>query len=189
MRASRVAARSSLASTSPRTPGSRREAADAQDALGTVGLQIGAPDEAVAGEQRQDVVAVHALVLALVHLDHVPEAEHALEQRPVPDEVVERADEHRRRGSAAELGAGDVERRAAVAGLHLAQPAFRRRARARWWCSRALPPSSRQCSRIAASVSAPRAPTASSANVRSVSSSVGGRASSSCFGITRSARS
>ncbi len=97
MRASRVAARSSFASTLPRTPRLGGEAADPQHALGAVGLQVGPAEEAVAGEQRQDVVAVHPLVLALVDLDHVPEAEQPLEQRPVPDEVVERADEHRRR--------------------------------------------------------------------------------------------
>ena len=56
----------------------------------------------------------------------------------------------------------------------------------RWWCSRALPPFRRQCSRIAASVSAPRARTARSANVRSVSSSGGVGASRTCFGMTRS---
>ena len=47
------------------------ELPDPQHALGAVGLQIGPPEEAVAGEQRQDVVAVDPLVLALVHLDHV----------------------------------------------------------------------------------------------------------------------
>ena len=47
----------------------------AQHALGALVLQVGAADEAVAAEQRQHVVAVDALVLALVDLDHVLEAE------------------------------------------------------------------------------------------------------------------
>ena len=48
-------------------------------------------------EERQDVVAVDALVLALVDLDQVAEAEHALDERPVPEQVVERARGARRR--------------------------------------------------------------------------------------------
>ena len=104
----------------------RREPPDAQHARGAVGLQVGTTDEAVTGEERQHVVTVRALVLALVDLDDVPEAEQPLEQRPVPDEVVERADERRRRRRAVELLARqDVERRAAVVDLDLAQPALR----------------------------------------------------------------
>ena len=97
MRARRAAARSSFVFDVAADLRLRREPPHAQDALGTVGLQVGATEEAVAGQERQHVVAVDALVLALVDLDHVAEAEHALEERPVPDEVVERADEHRRR--------------------------------------------------------------------------------------------
>ena len=66
------------------------ELPDAQDALGPVGLHVGSAEEAVACEQRQDVVPVDPLVLALVHLDQVLKAEQPLQQRPVPDEVVER---------------------------------------------------------------------------------------------------
>ena len=51
------------------------EAPHAQHAFRPVGLEVGTPDDPVAGEQRQDVVAVRALVLALVDLDHVAEAE------------------------------------------------------------------------------------------------------------------
>ena len=79
---------------------------DPQHTLGPIGLQVGAAEEPVTREQREDVVPVGALVLALVDLDHVPEAEEALEQRPVPHEVVEGAHEHRRRGSAVELRPG-----------------------------------------------------------------------------------
>ena len=45
-------------------------------------------------EERQDVVAVDPLGLAFVDLDHVPEAEDALEKGAIPDEVVERGEEH-----------------------------------------------------------------------------------------------
>src|SRR3954470_614092 len=96
----------------------RREAANAQDPFGPVRLHVGAADEAVAGEERQDVVAVLPLVLALVDLDHVLEAEQALEQWAVPHEVVERADEHRRRGVGVELRACEhVEGRPGVGGV------------------------------------------------------------------------
>jgi phage terminase Nu1 subunit (DNA packaging protein) len=56
-----------------------REPADAQHALGAVRLQVGSADEAVAGQEWKDVVAVRPLVLAFVHLDHVPEPEKAIE--------------------------------------------------------------------------------------------------------------
>ena len=95
-------------------------------------LRSARPDDPVAGEQRQHVVAVGSLVLALVDLDHVPEAEQALEQRPVPDQVVEGAEEDGRRGVAVELRVGvDVERRASVFRLRPRAAAPRRRARGR----------------------------------------------------------
>ena len=167
------------------------EAADAQHALRAVGLQVGAAEEAVACEERQHVVAVNALVLALVDLDHVLEAEEPLEQRPVPDQVVERADEHRRRGRAVELrrpaGRRTARRRRRPRPPAAGPP---RRARRGGGCRRALPPFRRQCSRIAASVSAPRASTASSANVaqRLVLATASARRAR-ASGITRSARS
>src|SRR4051794_31058996 len=68
----------------PGRPRLGREPADAQDAFGAIGLHVRAAEKAVAGEQRQHVVAVQPLVLALVDLDHVLEPEHPLEQRPVP---------------------------------------------------------------------------------------------------------
>src|SRR5262245_2150838 len=69
------------------------EALEAEDALGAVGLQVAAADDPVPPQERQHVVAVHALVRALVDLDHVLEAEEAAQERAVPDEVVERAEE------------------------------------------------------------------------------------------------
>src|SRR5579872_1807756 len=60
-------------------PGLGCEGADAEHALGAVGLHVGAAEEAVARQQGQHVVAVDAFGLALVHLDHVPEPEQALE--------------------------------------------------------------------------------------------------------------
>ena len=71
-----------------------REALDLQHAARAVRLQVGAADDAVADEQRQHVVAEHALVLALVDLDQVVEAEQAAQERPVPHQVVERAQQH-----------------------------------------------------------------------------------------------
>ena len=68
-----------------------------------IGLQVGAADEAVADEQRQDVVAVDPLGLALVDLDQVVEAEEAPQERAVPHQVVERAQQH---------GAASARRRA-----------------------------------------------------------------------------
>src|SRR5262249_13727340 len=62
----------------------RGEALDLQDAARAIRLQVGASDEAVADEQRQDVVAVRALVLALVDLDQVVEAEEPTKERAVP---------------------------------------------------------------------------------------------------------
>ncbi len=126
MRASLVAARSSFESTSPRTPGSRVKRRMRRTPSARSAFRSARPTNRSPASRGKDVVAVRALVLALVHLDHVPEAEEALEQRPVPDEVVERADEHRWRGRAVELGVGKrVERRAAVVDVDLAQPAFR----------------------------------------------------------------
>src|SRR6478736_808669 len=57
------------------------EAPHEEHAFGAVGLEVGAADEAVAGEQREHVIAVLALVLALVDLDHMAEAEEPLQQR------------------------------------------------------------------------------------------------------------
>src|SRR5262245_23129136 len=60
----------------------RGEAADLEGAANAVCLQVGAAGEAVADQERQDVVAVHPLVLALVHLDQMVEAEQTPEERP-----------------------------------------------------------------------------------------------------------
>jgi len=82
------------------------EAAHVQHALRAVGLEVGAAHDPVAGKQGQHVVAVDALVLALVDLDRVVEPEEPLQERPVPDQVVERAEEDGRRGRAVQLGFG-----------------------------------------------------------------------------------
>jgi hypothetical protein len=88
--ARRLSAASRVSSSEPRTPGSGWNAFTTSVPLGPVVLEVGAADEAVLPEQREHVVAVDPLGLALVDLDHVAEAEDALEERPVPDEVVER---------------------------------------------------------------------------------------------------
>ena len=137
-------------------PGSGVKRLDLQHAAGAVGLQVGAADEPVAEEQRQDVVAVDALVLALVHLDQVVEAEQPPEERPVPHQVVERAEEHRRSGGAVDLGAGgDEHRRPAVVDRDALERPSPTSAST---CGRTAlaPPAKRQCSAIPASVSAPR---------------------------------
>src|SRR5215212_6767123 len=61
----------------------RCELPDPEDALAAVRLQVGAADETVADEQREHVVAVHPLGLALVDLDHVNEAEQPREEGAV----------------------------------------------------------------------------------------------------------
>src|SRR5512146_2285790 len=100
----------------------RREPPDPQDALAAVGLQVGPADEAVADEERQHVVAVHALVLAFVDLDQVVEAEEAADERTVPHQVVEGGEEDGRGRRAVELGPGrDVDGSAAVVDLEPAE--------------------------------------------------------------------
>src|SRR5262249_43964272 len=102
--------------TSPHA-GLGREPLDPEHAVVAVGLHVGAPDEAVAEQEGQHVVAVHALVLALVDLDHVVEAEQAPEERAGPGEVVERAEEGGS-GAAAEPGPrGDDDGRPSVVAL------------------------------------------------------------------------
>src|SRR5690242_686243 len=64
----------------PAGPGLGMEAPHVQHALCAVGLEVGATDDPVAGEQWQHVVAVLTLVLTLVDLDHVAKAEEPLEQ-------------------------------------------------------------------------------------------------------------
>ena len=122
MRARRSAARSSFVSTSPRTFGSRvnfriRSTPSARSAFTSARPRNGRR------EQRQHVVAVHPLVLALVDLDQVLKAEQPLQERPVPDEIVEGGEQHRRRRRPVQLGGReDVERSAAVVDRQLAKP-------------------------------------------------------------------
>ena len=155
---------------------------------GPVGLQVGAPDEPVAEQQGQDVVAVHALVLALVDLDHVVEAEQAPEngrshirlsngQRSTAAPARRRA---RRRAAR--------ERRPPSSTSSRAQPALRDE-RVDVGCGRALPPSagSARDRGLGQGAPAPRPPAARTSAAELVLRGAG--ASSACFGITRSGRS
>ncbi len=117
-RARRVAARSSGSSRRLRIPGSGVKRLICSDAARAVGLEVGPAGEAVADEQRQHVVAVRALGLLLVDLDQVVEAERTAEKRPVPHQVVERAEEHGAAGApSSSAPAGTIDGRAAV--VHL----------------------------------------------------------------------
>ena len=122
----------------------------------------------------QHVVAVPPLVLLLVDLDQVVEAEHAPGERPVPEKVVERGEEHpRRRLRRVEVGAGgDDDRCAAVLDRDPLEDAVGDE-RVDDGRIRATPPFSRQCSTTPASVSAPRAATAFAASARRRSGSRG----------------
>ena len=103
-----------------RTPSSRWNAFTTSSPVAALRLQVGSSDDPVAAEERQDVVAVAPLVRLLVDLDQVVEAEHAPGERAIPEEVVERGEQHgRRRRGQVELGAGrDEHGRAAVVDLH-----------------------------------------------------------------------
>src|SRR5262245_26377989 len=78
-------------------PGLEMERVDDERPLAPLGLQVRASHDAVAPEKRQDVVAELTLVGALVDLDDVLEAEDPACERTVPEQVVERGDERRRR--------------------------------------------------------------------------------------------
>ena len=127
----------------------------------------------------------------LVDLDQVVEAEHAARERPVPEQVVERGEEHcRGRRRPVELGAlRDEHRRPAVVDVPARDRRRRRRAPRRRPRIRAAPPLSRQCSTIPLSVSAPRARTARTTSSRSRSASGGVGASRIPRWSTRSGRS
>ena len=72
-----------------------------------VGLEVDPRDEPVAEQERQHVVAVHALGRRHVDLDPVAEAEQPLDARALPDQRVERPDQRpRRRRAAARRAAG-----------------------------------------------------------------------------------
>jgi hypothetical protein len=169
--------------------GLRVERLHAQNALASVVLEIDAADEPVASQERQHVVAVDALVLALVHLDHVTEAEDPLEVGPVPQEVVERGEEHSGWAASLRLLVGGHEHRSlAVGDLEPPQQAFPHE-HIRVRADSAAPPRSRNISATAASVRAPRARTQRSAAQRTYSSRVGTGRSRSSAGTTRSGRS
>src|SRR5688572_28323348 len=73
-----------------------RPAPDEELARVTIGLQVGARDDAVAHEERERVVAEPALRLRLVDLDDVVEAQDAARERAVPQQVLERRQEDAR---------------------------------------------------------------------------------------------
>ncbi len=161
---------------SARTPVLAVERVHAQRALGAVGLEVGAADDAVAPEERQHVVAVPALGLRLVDLDQVVEAEHAARERRGPRAGCRTGRAARpptARPARASVPAGTSTGGAAVVDLEpLEQPVRDERVERAGGC-RATPPLSRQCSITPASVSAPRARTARTASARSRSASLG----------------
>ena len=69
------------------------EGLDDELAAAALRLQVGPAGDPVAPEEREDVVAVPALVLALVDLDQVVEAEDPARERSVPEQVVEGGEE------------------------------------------------------------------------------------------------
>src|SRR4029453_9638649 len=81
------------------------ERLDDERSLAPPGLQIRAPDDPVAPEEGQDVVAVAALRRRLVQLDHMLEAEYAPYRPVFPEQVVERGEEER----GGRRGAGEID--------------------------------------------------------------------------------
>ena len=118
MRRSRSRARSKASSSARerRTPGSRWNAFTTSAPSLPLGLEVGAPDDPVAPEKGEDVVAVLPLRRGLVQLDHVLEAERARRELIAPEQVVERREEDGcARPRAVELDARlDDDRRTAV---------------------------------------------------------------------------
>lgn len=159
-----------------------------------LGLQIGAPDDPIAPDEGEHLVAVATLRCKLVHLDHVIEAEHARREPVAPKQVVERRLEDGDTGPwTVQLDArlNDDRRTAVLDGEPLELPFSDEGVDVR---PRGLaPPRSSQigltCSAIANSVRTPRARTAftTSALMASCSKRVG--ASSTSPGSTRSDRS
>src|SRR5262249_31311254 len=92
-----------------RPPDSRLEVEGPHEKLPRrpIRLQVGTADEPISIQERQHVVAVDALVLAFVDLDHMAEAEDPLEERAIPEHVVERREQYGAGGHAAvEIGIG-----------------------------------------------------------------------------------
>ena len=143
-------------------------------------LEVGAADDPVAAQEREHVVAVLPLRRRLVDLDQVVEAEDPPRERAVPEQVVERREQHGgARGGPVELGVGrDEDVGASVVDAEPPEAALGDELRDRRPdAGRAAPQA--PVLRDPASVSAPRARTACSANVRSTSSA-GGTGASSC---------
>ena len=114
----RSSARSSASSSAAdsRTPSSRWNALTTSVPSPRSDFRSARPTIRSRQRKRQHVVAVPPLVLLLVDLDQVVEAEHATGERPVPEEVVEGREEHRRRRPRRiERGSGrDDDGRAAI---------------------------------------------------------------------------
>ena len=81
----------------PPDPALEVERLDDERSFLALRLQVGTSDDAVPPEERQHVVAEPALGGRLVHLDHVLEPEDSPREGAVPQEVVERGEEHRGR--------------------------------------------------------------------------------------------
>ncbi|MFD9572447.1 hypothetical protein ACFWBI_21655 [Streptomyces sp. NPDC059982] len=69
------------------------DAVDGERAV--VAGEVGSADEAAAGEEGADVVAVDAAGCGFAGLEDVGEAEEAMDAGAVPEQVVERAEEDR----------------------------------------------------------------------------------------------
>ncbi len=132
LRARRSSARPKAVSKAAdrRTPGSWCRASTRSSPRRAVGLEVGPSDDPVPPKQGQHVVAVDPLGSGLVDLHHVPEAEQALGEGPVPEQVVEgRQERGGRRHPLGQLGLGGHQhRRAAVVHGQAAQQSFVRRA-------------------------------------------------------------
>jgi hypothetical protein len=63
---------------------------DAQDAGLSIGLQIVARDDLAVHQERQDIVAVDALLGRGVYLELIADTEQTFGARPMPDERIER---------------------------------------------------------------------------------------------------
>ena len=125
-RARRVAARSSGSSRRRRTPGSAVKRLTTSTPRPRSAFRSARPSEAVADEQRQHVVAEDALVLALVDLDQVVEAEERGAGTADPTSGCRTGRGGRGGRGAVELGAGgDHDRRPAVVDLDALEPAGR----------------------------------------------------------------
>ncbi len=96
MRASRASALSSASSSAPERADAvlAVESANDEAPLLPLRLEVGAAHDPVAAQEREHVVAVLPLRSGLIDLDQVVEAEDPTRERAVPEQVVERGEEH-----------------------------------------------------------------------------------------------